>query len=39
LQDYARYGDTSVQVDDFPQDFNLLESVQKRMQAHAQPQS
>ncbi|AMP01132.1 acyl-CoA dehydrogenase, C-terminal domain protein [Collimonas arenae] len=33
LQDFARHGDSSVQVDDFPQDFNLLESIQKRMQA------
>ncbi|PFH08379.1 acyl-CoA dehydrogenase [Collimonas sp. PA-H2] len=28
LQDFARYGDISVQVDDFPQDFNRLESMQ-----------
>ncbi|MEO6919466.1 MAG: acyl-CoA dehydrogenase [Collimonas sp.] len=33
LQDFARYGDISVQVDDFPQDFNRLESVQTHMQA------
>jgi acyl-CoA dehydrogenase len=33
LHDFARYGDSSVQVDDFPADFNLLESMQKRMQA------
>jgi len=33
LQDFARCGDISVQVDDFPQDFDLLESAQKRVQA------
>lgn len=33
LQDFARYGDISVQVDDFPQDFNKLESEQARMNA------
>jgi acyl-CoA dehydrogenase len=37
LQDFARCGDISVQVDDFPQDFDLLESAQKRMQALQQP--
>ncbi|AMO94140.1 acyl-CoA dehydrogenase, C-terminal domain protein [Collimonas fungivorans] len=33
LHDFARYGDISVQVDDFPQDFNLLQSAQKRAQS------
>ena len=33
LHDFARFGDISVQVDDFPQDFNLLEAAQKRAQS------
>jgi len=37
LHDFAHCGDISVQVDDFPQDFNLLESAQTRLQALRQP--
>jgi len=37
LHDFAHCGDISVQVDDFPQDFNLLESAQARLQALRQP--
>lgn len=36
LQDFAYYGDISVQVDDFPQDFNLQESIRMRVQAQQQ---
>ncbi len=30
---YVEYGDHAIQVDDFPQDFGLLEALQQR-QAH-----
>lgn len=31
---YVEYGDHAIQVDDFPQDFGLLEALQQRQQYH-----
>jgi acyl-CoA dehydrogenase len=34
---YVDYADHGIQVDDFPQDFGLLEALQQRQQALAKP--